>query len=146
MAVEPVGSAVQRQQAFAVTGTAHGEMALHLGRVEYMQVAGAVVGHEVGDVDQRVDRPQADRGQAPLQPWRRRTVLDAAHQPQRKARAKRLVLDGDLYRTRELALDRLDRRVLELAHVGGGKVAGDAVHAGAILPVRRQVDFQRGPL
>ena len=32
-------------------------------------------------------------------------------------------------------------RVLERAHVGGGEVARDAVHAGAVGPVRRQVDL-----
>ena len=44
-------------------------------------------------------------------------------------------------RAGELALDRLDGRILELAHVGGGKIAGDAVHAGAVRPVRRQIDL-----
>ena len=42
-------------------------------------------------------------------------------------------------------------RVLELAHVGGGEIARDAVHAGAVRPVRRQVDLdhriaEAGPL
>ncbi len=44
-------------------------------------------------------------------------------------------------RAGELALDRLDGGVLELAHVGRGKIAGDAVHAGAVRPVRRQIDL-----
>ena len=109
-----------------------------------MQRPGAVVGHEVGDIDQRVDRPQPDRGQALLQPFRRRAVLDAAHQPQRKARAQRGVFDRHLHRAGEFTLDRLDAGILELAHVGGGKIARDAVHAGAVLPVRRQVDFDHG--
>ena len=43
----------------------------------------------VGDVDQRVDRAQADGLQPLLQPFRRRAVLDAAHQPQRERRAQR---------------------------------------------------------
>ena len=109
-----------------------------------MQRTGAVVGHEVGDIDQRVDRPQPDRGQALLQPFRRRAVLDAAHQPQRKARTQRRVLHRHLHRAGEFALDRLDGGVFELAHVGGGKIARDAVHAGAVLAVRRQVDFEHG--
>ena len=88
-AVERVGAAVERQQRLAVARAAHGEIALHFGGVEHMQRPGAVVGHEVGDIDQRVDRPQADRGQALLQPFRRRAVLDAAHQPQRESRTQR---------------------------------------------------------
>ena len=64
--------------------------------------------------------------------------------PQREARTQRRVFDGDLHRAGEFALDRLDRRVLELAHVGGGQVARDAMHAGAILPVGREIDFQHG--
>ena len=88
--VERVGTAVERKQRLAVAGAAHGEIALHFRGVEHMQRPGAVVGHEVGDIDQRVDRPQADRGQALLQPFRRRAVLDAAHQPQRKARTQAL--------------------------------------------------------
>ncbi len=82
--------------------------------------------------------------ETPLQPFRRRAVLDAAHQPQGKTRTQRGVLDGHFHRAGEFALDRLDRGVLELAHVGGREIAGDAVHAGAILPVRRQVDFEHG--
>ena len=34
--------------------------------------------------------------------------------------------------------------ILELAHVGGGEIARDAVHAGAVLPVRRQIDLEHG--
>jgi hypothetical protein len=86
--VERVGAAVERQQRLAVAGAAHGEIALHLRGVEHMQRPGAVVGHEVGDIDQRVDRAQADRGQTLLQPFRRWPVLDAAHQPQREAGAQ----------------------------------------------------------
>ena len=144
IAVERVGAAVERQQGLAVARAAHGEIALHFRGVEHMQRPGAVVGHEVGDIDQRVDRPQADRGQALLQPFRRRAVLDAAHQPQREARTQRGVLDRHLHRAGEFALDLLDRRVLEFAHVGGGEIARDAVHAGAVLPVRRQIDFDHG--
>ena len=50
-------------------------------------------------------------------------------------------IERHLHRARKLALDRLDRRVLERAHVGGGEIARDAVHAGAVGAVRRQVDL-----
>ena len=87
--VERVGLAVERQQRLAVLGAAHDEIALHLRGVEHVQRPAAVVGDEVGDVDQRVDRAQADRRQPLLQPVRRRAVLDAAHQAQREGRAER---------------------------------------------------------
>ncbi len=119
-----------------------------------MQRPAAVVGDEVGDVDQRIDRAQPDRGEPLLQPVRRRAVLDAAHQPQREGRAqrrRRAEIERHFDRAGEFALDRLDRGVLELAHVGGGEIAGDAVHAGAVGPVRRQIDLDHrivepGPL
>src|SRR5436305_14271922 len=106
-----------------------------------MQRAWAVVSQEVGDVDQSVDRPQADRGQALLQPLRRWAILYAAHEPQREARTQACVLDGYLHRARKFGLGRLDRGVLEVAHVDGGKVARDAMHAGAVLPVGREIDL-----
>ena len=142
--VERVGLAVERQQAFARPGAAHREIAVHLGGVEHVQRPAAVVGDEVGDVDQRVDRAQPDRGEPALQPVGRRAVLHAAHEAQRERRAerrRRAEFERHLHRAGELALDRLDRRVLERAHVGGGKVARDAVHAGAVGTVRRQVDL-----
>jgi len=79
-----------------------------------------------------------------LSPIRGRPVVDAAHQPQRKARTEFCVLDRHLDRAREFALDRLDRGIPEFAHVGRGKVARDAVHAGAILAVRGQIDLEHG--
>jgi len=43
-----------------------------------VQRAAEVDGEEVGDIDQRIDRPQADRGQAVLQPVRAGTVAQVA--------------------------------------------------------------------
>ena len=142
--IERVGAAVQRQQGLAVARAPHGEVAPHLRGVEHMQRPGAVVGHEVGDVDQRVDRAQPDRDQPLLQPFRRRAVFDAAHQTHRKTRTQTRILDRQPHRTGEFAPDLLDAGIPEFAHVGGGQVPRDAVHAGAILPVRRQVDLQHG--
>src|SRR6185437_15150385 len=50
-------------------------------------------------------------------------------------------VERHLHRTGELALHQLDRRIVEAAHIGGGEIAGDAVHGGAIGTVRRQVDL-----
>ncbi len=143
-AVERVGAAVERKQRLAVAGAANHQIAPHLGRIEHVQRPRAVVGHEVGDVDQCIDRPQADRGQALLQPGRRRAVLHAAYQPQRESRTQFGVFDRHLHRAGKLALDRLDSGILEFAHVGRGEIAGDAGHAGAVLPVRRQIDLEHG--
>ena len=59
--VERVGLAVERQQLSRRLRAAHDEIALDLGGVEHMQRPAAVVGDEVGDVDERIDRAQADR-------------------------------------------------------------------------------------
>ena len=85
---------------------------------------------------------------------RRWAVFHAAHKAQGEGRTKRrrgAEIERHTHGARELALDRLDRRILEPAHVGGGKVARDAVHAGAVGAVRRQVDLEHrivepGPL
>ena len=61
LVVERVGAAVERQHLLAVPGAADGEIALDLGGVEDVQRPAAVEGHVVGDVDERVDRAQADR-------------------------------------------------------------------------------------
>ena len=75
--VERVGLAVEGEQRLAALRAPHGEIAVDLGGVEHMQRAAAVEGDEVGDVDQRVDRPQADGGEPLLQPVGRGAVLDA---------------------------------------------------------------------
>ncbi len=145
--VERVEPAVERDQALAVARAPHREIAVHLGGVEHVQRPRPVEGHEVGDVDERVDRAQPDRGQPPLQPFRGGAVLDAAHEPQPECgtqRRRRSEVERHLDRARELAVDRLDRGVLELAHVGGGEIAGDAAHARAIGAIGRQVDLDHG--
>ncbi len=112
-----------------------------------MQRPAAVVGDEVRDIDQRIDRPQPDRGEPPLQPLRARAVLHAAHEAQREAaaqRRRRAEVEPHADRARPVAGDRLDRLVLERPDAGGGKIAGDAVHAGGVRTVRRQVDLDDG--
>ena len=56
--------------------------------------------------------------------------------------SERRLAEVELHRDRagEFALDRLRRALLERADVGGGEVARDAVDAGAVRPVRREVD------
>ena len=142
--IERVDLAIEGKEAFAEARAPHRQVAVHLGDVEHVQRAAAVVGDEVGDVDQRVDRAKPDRDQPALQPGGRGAVLDAAHEPQREGRAergRRAEIERDLDRAGEAPFHRLDRGVLELAHVGGGEVARDAVHAGAVGAVGREVDL-----
>ena len=102
---------------------------LSLSRVEDVQRAVAVVGDEVGDVDERGDRAEADGAQAVLQPVGRGAVPDAADQAADEERAG---LAGDVGgevdrdRAGEGAGDGLDGRGGEAAEAAGGEVAGDA--------------------
>ena len=135
---------VERQHLLAFAGAPHDEVALDLGRVEDMQRPAAVEGDVVGDVDQRVDRPQPDGDQPLLQPFRRRPVVDAAHQAQREAAAQRRrvgEVERHLHRRLAMSLDGHDRRRLQRSQARGREVAGDAVDAGRIGPVRRQIDL-----
>ena len=106
-----------------------------------MQRAATVEGDEVGDVDQRVDRPQADGGEPLLQPVGRGAVLDAFDQTQAEGRAQFRRFDLNFHRAGERALHRLGRAVLEVADRRGAEVAGDAVDAVAVRPVGREVDI-----
>jgi hypothetical protein len=133
--------AVQRQHLFAGARAPHHQVALHPGRVEHVQRPAAVEGDVIGDVDQRVDRPEPDGDQALLQPFRRRSVLDPPHQPEREAGAQIGRLERDGNRAFALAFDRFDRAGLQRAEPGGGEVAGDAVNAGGVGAVRRQADL-----
>ena len=59
--VELVFAAVERQQLLAGPGEAHDEIAPELAGVEHVQRPVQVEGQEIGDVDQRRNRPQPDR-------------------------------------------------------------------------------------
>ncbi len=117
---------------------------MHLGGVEDVQRPAAVIRDVVGDIDQRVDGTKADRREPALQPLGRRAVLHAAHEAQPECgtkRRRRSEVERHRHRAWELALDRLDGRVLEGAHVGRRQIARDAVHAGAVGPVGRELDL-----
>ena len=126
---------------------AHHEVPFDLGGIEHMQRSPAVEGDEIGDIDQRIDRAQPDRGEPPLQPFRARAIFHAAHQAQREAAAqwrRRPEIQPHRDRTRTGAIDRLYRRVLQHTHIGGGEVPSDAVDAGAVRPIGRDVDLDDG--
>ena len=60
---------------------------------------------------------------------------------EKRARPARGGIDRDLDRALETAGNFFDREGLQRAHAGGGKVAGDAAHPGAIAAVGGQRDF-----
>ena len=101
--VELVFAAIEREQLFAGPGEAHGQIALELAGVEHMQRPVEIEGHEIGDVDQRRDRPQPDRFEPIPEPARARPVLEAADMAAEKQRAGGPVFDMDRDRRAEAA-------------------------------------------
>ena len=101
IAAELVGAAVEGEQFLSILRAPYHEAALDLGRVEHVQGPRAVEGDEVGDVDERVDGPEPDRAESPLQPFGRGAVLHAAHEPKRESRAKRRLFDFHRHRAEE---------------------------------------------
>ena len=67
--IEGVGLAVEGEDLFAVLGHARLHVALELVGVEDVERTAAVIGDQIGDVDQRRNRSEADRAQAVLQPF-----------------------------------------------------------------------------
>ncbi len=108
-----------------------------------MQRTAAIERQQVGDVDQRRDRSEADSLQAILHPFRRRAVLHAAHEAAREYRTGVLRLGIEVQRDgdwrREFARHRLDRTILEHAKTRGRKIARDAMDAGRVAAIGRQV-------
>ena len=138
-----VFEAVERQHLLARPRHAHGGIARHLVGVEHVQRPVEVVGHQVGDVDQRRDRAQADRDQPLLQPLRAGAVLHVAEVAADRERAGVPDIGALPFQRRlEGALDRRLLERLQRAEAGGRQVARDAVHAEAVGAVRRQLDLE----
>src|SRR5262249_56929139 len=119
-----------------------------------MQRAATVEADVVGDVDQRIDRPEPHGGEPLLDPGRRPRIIDAAKVATGKTRTgvgrrgwkSKLDLDW----TGEVAVDAGDGRLgLEPAPSRRGKVAGDAAPSPAIGagggPVSPDPPAGRGP-
>ena len=142
---QPVLAPVQRKHRFASLCPTHRQVARHLGGVEDVQRPAAVEGDVVGDVHQRVDRPQPDRQQALLQPFRRRAVLHPAHHPKCEAAAERLAfgeVQGNLHRARADAWHGRHAALLQAADPGSGEIARDAMDTGGIGAIGRQADLE----
>ena len=143
--VEPVGLAVQSDNLVAFLPAAHDEGACDLVRIEHVQRTAAVEGQIIGDVDERVDGPQADRGQPLLHPGGRRAILDAAHEAQGEGGCQMRVVLREVefhgHRAGERASGGLDRMVLQLAETRRREIARNAVHAGGVGAVGGEIDL-----
>src|SRR2546430_17556993 len=91
--------------------------------------------HEIGDVDQRRDRPLAGSLEPALHPIRRRAIANAPYRLREEGGAglRVIVANGD--RAREAALDLRYPKGLQRPDATSPKVARDSSHAHAVLPV-----------
>ena len=74
--LELVGPAVERRDLLAGSSEAHHQVTGKLVGVEHVERSAEIVSHQIGDVDQRGNRPQADRLEAVLEPAWTGAVLD----------------------------------------------------------------------
>jgi hypothetical protein len=144
--VKRVALAVERRQRLAGPRAAHDKVAGDLVGVEDVERPVEIEGDEIGDVDQRRDRPQADRHEPILQPARARPVAHAADEAAEEERARLVVRPGEMHRDRaaERALDRRRIERHEAPQSGRGEIAGDAAHAEAVGAVGRDLDVEHG--
>ena len=140
---EGVGLAVERQKLLASFRGVDAQGAVDLGGIEHMQRAVEGEGEEVGDIDQRRDRAQADGLEPRGQPVGRGSVGDAPDQAaceERAAFGLERGVDGNGDGAVEGARDDGDRQRLQRAQPPRREVARDPPHAKRIGAVRRDLD------
>ena len=142
--IERIFLAVEREQGFARPRQTHRQIAGEPAGIKHMKRPVEVKGQEIGDVDERRDRPQPDRFELVLQPCRARPVMDAANVPPEKQRASRAVLDIDADRRPEMPGNRGRIEWPQTSEAGGGEIAGDAADPEAVGTVRRHLDVEDG--
>ena len=139
-----VFAAVERQELLAPGRQPDMDVAGDLVGIEHVQRTSDIEGIEVGHVDERGDRAQADRGEPVLQPLRAgpvRHAADIAADEQRaRGRLDPLGEEHDIDGAGEGAGDRLDGQRPERSHPRRGEVPGDAVDAEAILAIGRDAE------
>ena len=120
--------AVQRPEALARAAPQHQRVAGELGHVEHMQRPAEIDGEEIGHIDQRVDRPQPDRGQPVGQPARARPVAQAADRAPEDPGAGLRPVDPPVRPAVERGRHRRRRPGLQRADPGRRQVARHAAH------------------
>ncbi|MDQ1155273.1 hypothetical protein QE389_002472 [Brevundimonas sp. SORGH_AS 993] len=151
-----VGLAVQRDQMFDLAtldmgGLGGGQTAPHhdlgprqLGQVIDVQRPRAVVGDQIGHIDQSIMRFHTDGRQPLLQPGRRRAVLHAPDNPPGEDRAHLGRLQPHRDRRGETPAHHGDVEMLQLADAGGRQIARDPGDAQPVGPVRRDLEVDDG--
>ncbi len=140
--VHLVGLAVERSEALAVLAEPRHDGSLELVRVVDVQRPREADGDVIRHVDGGVDGPEPNRAQAALHPVGRGSVRQPANNPAREHRAGILGALGELQLDRDGAIELAFARVAlagvpQRAEPSRRQVAGDAAHAKAVGPVRR---------
>ena len=143
--VEPVGPAIERGEFLIRLSAAHGEIALDFFGVEDVQGPGPVESEIIGDIDERIDRPQPNRLEPPLHPIGTLPIADAFHEAQREGGREIRILwreiELDRNGTRKPARDRRHRLALQFAEPRRREVAGNAIDTRGIRAVGQEIDL-----
>ena len=132
---------VQRPECLAATRAQRQHVAGQLRHVEHVQRTAEVDGEEVGDIDQRVDRPQADRRQPLLQPWRAGPVAQVADGAAEDPRARLRPVDLPARATANTGATFAGCHGFSVPTPGSGQIARDAAHGKAVAAIRRDADI-----
>ena len=145
--IQRIGLAIEREQAFAGLAAPHHQSSGDLIGVEHMQRPAAIESQEIGDVDQGVDRTQADAFEPISQPFGARPIVHAAHQTQGDERREKSVVMGEI----ELRLDRKgegagngrDRLFNQSADPRRREIACYAINTGGVGAIGGEVDLNQ---
>ena len=137
--IEIVALVVERRERLARARQAYVNIAGERIDIEDVQRARAIVSDEIGNIDQRRDRSQTDRGQAALQPRRARPIAQAADHPPNEQRAGigglGIEVETHADRAFENAGNRIDRTGFQAADAGCREVARNAENTEAVAAI-----------
>jgi len=116
----------------------------HLAHVEHVERPAEIVGEEIGDIHERVDRPQADALQPPRQPGRAGPVANPAHGAAQHPGRRLGKLVHPAQGGSSLTLDERGLEGLEPPQTRRREIAGDAAHRQGVAPVGGDGDLDEG--